>query len=85
MKLSSQAIIATNGSRFAAGHDIYALTDGLVPAKGQVMVAMGIAIGLPAGTYGRLVARSGMCSKMGIGVGGGVMDADYTREVKVRL
>jgi len=49
------------------------------------MVAMGIAIGLPVGTYGRLVARSGMGSKMGIGVGGGVMDSDYTREVKVRL
>ena len=85
MKLSDKAIIATKRSRFAAGHDIYALTDSLVPAKGQTMVETGIAIGLPEGTYGRLAARSGMASKTGIAVGGGVIDADYTREVKVIL
>jgi len=50
MKLSEKAIIPTKGSRFAAGHDIYALRDGLVPAKGQIMVETGIAIGLPEGT-----------------------------------
>jgi len=49
------------------------------------MVEMGIAIGAPEGTYGRLAARSGMTSKMGIAVGGGVIDADYTGEVKVIL
>ena len=54
MKLSDKAIILTKGSRFAAGHDIYALTDGLVPAKGQTMVETGIVIGSPEGTYGRL-------------------------------
>jgi len=85
MKLSDKAIIPTKGSRFAAGHDIYPLTNGLVPAKGQTMVETGIAIGLPEGTYGRLAARSGMASKKGIAVGGGVIDADYTREVKVIL
>ena len=83
MKLLDKAIIPTKGSRFAAGHDIYAVTEGLVPAKGQTLVETGIAIGLPEGTYGRLAARSGMASKMGIGVGDGVIDADYTGEVKV--
>jgi len=85
MKLSDKAIIPKKGSRFAAGHDIYALTDGLVPAKGQTMVETGIAMGLPEGTYGRLAARSGMASKMGIAVGGGVIDSEYTGEVKVIL
>jgi len=85
MKLSDKAIIPTKGSRFAAGHDIYALTDGLVPAKGQTMVEMGIAIGLPEGTYGRLAARGGMASKIGIAVGGGVIETDYTGEIKVIL
>jgi len=85
MKLSDKAIIPTKGSRFAAGHDIYALTDGLVPAQAQTMVETGIAIALPERTYGRLAARSGMASKIGIAVGGGVIDADYTREVKVIL
>jgi len=85
MKLSDKATIPTKGSRFAAGHDIYAVTDGQVPAKGQTMVETGIAIGLPEGTYGRLAARSGMASKMGIAVGGSVIAADYTGEVKVIL
>jgi len=85
MRISDKAIIPTKGSRFAAGHDIYALTDGLVPAKGQTMVETGIAIRLLEGTYGRLAARSGIASKMGIAVGGGVIHADYTGEVKVIL
>jgi len=49
------------------------------------MVGTGIEIGLPEGTYGRLAARSGMASKMGIAVGGGVIEADYAGEVKVIL
>jgi len=49
------------------------------------MVGPGIAIGLPEGTYERLAARSGMASKMRIALGGGVIDADYTGEVKVIL
>jgi len=85
MKISDKAIIPTKGSRFAAGHDIYTRTDGMVPAKGQILVETGIAIGLPEGTYGRLAARSGMASKMGIPGGGGVIDADYTGDVKVIL
>jgi len=44
IKLPDKAIIPTKGLQFAAGHDIYALTDGLVPAKGQTMVETGIAI-----------------------------------------
>ena len=40
----------------AAGHDIYALKDGTLQAQGQMLVDTGIAIRLPRGTYGRLVA-----------------------------
>jgi len=85
MKVSDKPIMLTKGSQFAAGHGMYTLTDGFVPGKGQTIVETGIAIGLPEGTYGRQAARSGMASKMGIAVGGGVIDADYTGEVKVIL
>jgi len=85
MKPLDKGIIPTKGSRFAACHDIYALTDGLVPAKGPTLVETGIAIGFPEGTYRRLAARSGMARKMGIAVGGGVIDADYTGEVQFIL
>ena len=69
----------------AAVHDISALEEGFRPAKGQALVGTGIAIGLPKGTYGRLAARSGMASKNGIEVGGGVIYSDYRGEVKVIL
>jgi len=52
MKLADNAIVLTKGSRFAAGHATYALTDGLVAATEQTMVETGIALGLPEGTYG---------------------------------
>ena len=84
-RLSTNAKIPTKGSRMAAGHDIYALEEGIIPTKGQVLVRTGIAIGLPKGTYDRLAARSGMANKNGIAVGGGVIDADYTGKVKVIL
>jgi len=40
---------------------------------------------VPEGGCGRLAARSALASKMGIGVGSGVIDPDYTGEVKVIL
>jgi len=66
----------------AAGHDIYALKDGTIPAQKLMLVDTGIAIGLPRATYGRVAARSGMAIRHGIAVGGGVIDADYTIEIK---
>jgi len=69
----------------AAGHDIYALKDGTIPAQREMLVDRGIAIGLPRGTYGRLLARSGMASKDGRGGGGSVMEAQYTSEIKLIL
>jgi len=69
----------------AAGHDIYALKDGPLPAQRQMLVDTGIAIGRPRGTYGRLEAGSGMASQHGIAVGGGFIDADYTGEINVIL
>jgi len=50
-----------------------------------MLVDTGIAIGLPRETYSRLAARKGIASKHGIAVGGGVIDADYTDEIKVIL
>ena len=84
-RLFKDVKISTQGSRMAAGHDIYAVEEGSIPAKGQAFVGTGIAIGLPKGICGRLAARSGMTSKNGIAVGGGVVNADYTGEVKVIL
>jgi len=83
--LQRNAIIPTKDTRIAAGNDIYALKDGTIPAQRQMLVHTAIAIGIPRGTYSRLAATSGMAINHGIAVGGGVIDADYTGEIKVIL
>ena len=40
---------------------------------------------VPVGTYGRIAPRSGLASRDGIAVLGGVVDRTYTGEVKVVL
>jgi len=53
------------------------------PSKGLKLVGTGIAIRIPKGTYARIAPRSGLAYKESIGIGGGVIDADYTGEVKL--
>ena len=83
MKMAAKATLPSKGSRLSAGHNLYALEDVLIPARGQKLVRTGIAIGIPQGTYARIAPRSGLVYKETIGIGGGVIDADYTGEVKV--
>jgi len=73
----------TKGSRMAARHDIYAIEEILIPPQGQRLVETGIAVGLLVDTYAYLAPRSGLASKKGIDLGGGVIDPDYIGEVKV--
>jgi dUTP pyrophosphatase len=46
-------------------------------------VGTGIAVGLPDGVYARVAPRSGLAAKHCIDVGAGVIDPDYTGEIKV--
>ncbi|KAL7935238.1 dUTP diphosphatase [Trichoderma chlorosporum] len=84
-KLSPQGRLPTRGSAFAAGYDLYAARDTIVPARGKVLVDTDISIATPAGTYGRIAPRSGLASKHFIDTGAGVIDADYRGPVKVLL
>ncbi|KGO76246.1 DeoxyUTP pyrophosphatase [Penicillium italicum] len=84
-KLVESAQAPTRGSAFAAGYDIYAAKETVIPAKGKGAVDTGIAIAVPEGTYGRIAPRSGLAAKHFIDTGAGVIDADYRGEVKVLL
>ncbi|GEQ71299.1 hypothetical protein JCM33374_g4981 [Metschnikowia sp. JCM 33374] len=83
--LSEKATVPTKGSAFAAGYDLYASEEAIIPAQGQGMVATDVSIAVPIGTYGRVAPRSGLAVKHGISTGAGVIDADYRGEVKVVL
>ncbi|KUJ22573.1 putative Deoxyuridine 5'-triphosphate nucleotidohydrolase [Mollisia scopiformis] len=84
-KLSEKAKLPTRGSAFAAGYDIYASKDTVVPARGKVLVDTDLSMAVPDGTYGRIAPRSGLASKHMIDTGAGVIDADYRGQVKVLL
>ncbi len=44
-----------------------------------------LSLAIPPGTYGRIAPRSGLALKHAIGVGAGVIDADYTGPIGVIL
>jgi dUTP pyrophosphatase len=82
-KLCPHGKMPCRGSMGAAGYDLYAATEVVVKAFGRGLVGTGIALSLPVGVYGRVASRSGLSLKHGLEVGGGVIDRDYTGEVKV--
>ncbi|EON62065.1 hypothetical protein W97_01284 [Coniosporium apollinis CBS 100218] len=84
-KLSEKGRTPTRASALAAGYDVYSAREAVIPARGWGMVDTDVAVGVPAGTYGRIAPRSGLAAKHGIGVNAGVIDADYTGHVRVIL
>ena len=84
-RINPAARIPAKGSQGAAGHDLYAPEAKNVPARGQAIIGTGIAIGLPLGTYGRITPRSGLAAKHALTINAGVINADYTGEIKIIL
>ena len=79
------------GSAFAAGYDLYACLDGdkelIIPPHATAMLPTGLSFALPEGTFGAVVARSGLASKQGLRPANclGVIDSDYRGECFVAL
>ena len=88
-KLKENATIPTQGSKYAAGYDLYAcLDEDIIIAPGEVRkIGTGIAITPPEGTFGAIYARSGLATKSGLRPANcvGVCDYDYTGEYIVPL
>ena len=84
-KLVPNAQLPVRGSSGAAGYDLFS-TDSYVVLPGRrVVVSTGISIHLPPGTYASIRPRSGLAVKHGLDTLAGVIDPDYTGEVKVVL
>ena len=85
IKITPSAILPVRATSGAAGYDLFS-TDSYVVLPGRrVVVSTGISIQLPPGTYGRIAPRSGLAVKHGLDVLAGVVDPDYTGEIKVVL
>lgn len=87
-KLDKDAILPAYGSEYAAGADLYSVSETFDIDPGQtVLVHTGIAIELPQGFVGLVYARSGLASKKGLAPANkvGVIDCDYRGEIMVAL
>ena len=90
-KLNERAKLPTTGSQYAAGYDLYACLDGdkelIIPPHATAMLPTGLSFALPEGTFGAVVARSGLASKQGLRPANclGVIDSDYRGECFVAL
>ena len=84
--LTSTAKAPTRGTTGSAGYDIYAddLCESVEPGHITV-VSTGIAVQIPKGFVGLIQPRSGLAFNYGIDTLAGVIDSDYTGEIKVML
>ena len=83
--LRDTARLPTQGTTEAAGANTYCDADFTIPPWSRHCVPTGIAAQPPPGHYLQLYSRSSMAWHHGILVAGGVIDRDYTGEIKVIL
>ena len=84
-KLVPHAILPARSTPGAVGYDLFSIDNYVVLPGRRVVVSTGITVHLPPGTYGRIAPRSGLAVKHGLDTLAGVIDPDYTGEVKVVL
>ena len=87
--LSDLATIPTRGSEDAAGYDLYAAISEttVIPAHRTVKIPTDIAMEIPTGFAGLIMARSGLATKESLRPANcvGLIDSDYRGNVIVAL
>jgi dUTP pyrophosphatase len=84
-KLDTRAKIPTYAYHDDAGMDLFALKECVVKSGQIVLVATGLACELPRGCVGLIWDKSGMATKHGLKVMGGVIDEGYRGEIRVGI
>ena len=85
VKMSSNAVTPTRATEQSVGLDLYSPANYIIPSCSQLLIPTQIKLGIPLGHYGRLASKSGLAILHHLHVGAGVIDPDYTREIKVLL
>ena len=83
-RLDQRAVLPTQGSAQAAGWDLYAIEETLIPKGASVLIPTGWAVAIPKGWEGQIRCRSSLGKKGMIMPNGlGTIDSDYRGELKV--
>lgn len=86
-RLTPAAVLPQFKSRGAAGADLYAINDDVVPTGGQEVFPLGFLVAIPEGYEIQVRPRSGLALKHGITVANspGTVDSDYRGEMMIIL
>ena len=84
-KLHPEAQLPQRGTPGSAGFDLYCVQNHEIWPGCHAVLPTGLAVKMPFGFYGRVAPRSGLAIKYGINVHAGVIDPDYTGEIKVAM
>ena len=85
VKMSPKAVIPTRATEHSVGLDFYSPSDYIMPPCSHLQIPTQIKVKIPFGHYGRIASKSGLSMIHQVHVGAGVIDPDYTGEVKVLL
>ena len=89
VKTKNNATLPTQGSSYSAGYDLYACLDEPIHIAPHTTakIGTGLKFDLPEGTFGAIVARSGLATKQGLAPANkiGICDSDYRGEYIVAL
>ena len=85
VKMSSNAVTPTRATEQSVGLDLYSPANYIIPPCSQLLIPTQIKLGIPLGHYGRLASKSGLAIVQHLHVGAGVIDPEYTGEIKVLL
>ena len=85
VKMSPEAVVPTRATKYSIGLYLYSPANYLIHPKKQVLIPTQIKLGIPPGYCGRIASKSCLAIQDQIHVGAGVIDPDYTGEIKVLL
>ena len=85
VKMSPRAVVPTKATKYSIGLDLHSPDNYLIFPKKQVLIPTQIKLGIPPGYYKRIASKSRLAIQNHLHVGAGVIDPDYTGEIKVLL
>ena len=85
VKMSSKAVTPTRATEKSVGLDFYSPANYIILPHSQLLIPTKIKLRIPPGHYGRLALKSGLAILHHLHVCAGVIDPDYTGEIKVLL
>lgn len=83
--LSKNAKMPTRGTPGSSGLDVYTPIDFVIPAWGDAIIPLDIAVDIPYGWDLALYNKSGIATKKKLFKGAELIDCDYTGNIHVHL